>query len=103
MTVEPFSDIAAAVLASREPVTTSQGGTVKPPPATLRELRLRAGLSVRDLGELAGLHKGIVSQIERGRLVATQQEADKLALALGHPAGALQTKPMLFLVEAPRD
>ena len=99
MTTEPFAETAAAVLATRETVVTRHGGNVKPPPATLRELRLRAGLSVRDLGEKADLHKGIVSQIERGRLVATQDEADKLAVALGYPAGALQTKPMLFLVE----
>ena len=102
MTVAPSHGLRDRPPGTESPVTTASGRRVPGPPHTLRELRLNAEMTLRDLAAASGLHKATISQIERGRLVATEQEADALAAALGHPAGALQTRPMLFLIEAPR-
>lgn len=50
---------------------------------TLRELRLELGLTLKQVQERTGLHKGTLSQIERGRLVASPREAALISRALG--------------------
>lgn len=50
---------------------------------TLRELRLELGLTLKQVQERTGLHKGTLSQIERGRLVASPREAGLISRALG--------------------
>ncbi len=99
MTVAPSSQPPHQPEPADGTVTTRRLRRVPPPPHMLRELRLIKGWSLNDLAARSGLHKAVISQIERGRMVATQAEADRRAQALGYPAGALQTKPMLFLVE----
>lgn len=64
-------------------------------PVSLGEIRLGRGLSLRELQERAGINRATLSQIERGRLVATPAEADAIALALGLPVGSLVTRTML--------
>lgn len=64
--------------------------TVVTPPGprmlrTLRELRVEQGLSLRELAEASGVNKGTISQIERGRLVATRAELDAIAAILDRP------------------
>lgn len=50
---------------------------------TLRELRLELGLTLKQVQERTGLHKATLSQIERGRLVASPREALLISRALG--------------------
>lgn len=50
---------------------------------TLRELRLELGLTLKQVQERTGLHKATLSQIERGRLVASPKEARLISQALG--------------------
>lgn len=59
---------------------------------TLRELRLELGLTLRQVQERTGLNKGTLSQIERGRLVASPNEALLISLALGFQ---LETRTLL--------
>lgn len=63
-------------------------------PRTLRDLRLAAGLSLRELEVRCRISRATISQIERGRLVATRAEADALAWALGLE-GEFVTRPLL--------
>lgn len=63
-------------------------------PQTLRDLRLAAGLSLRELEARCRISRATLSQIERGRLVATRAEADALAWALGLN-GEFVTRPLL--------
>lgn len=102
MSVAPSHGLADRSPGTERPVTTRHARRVPGPPHTLRELRLQRGWSLNDLAQLCEIPKAIISQIERGRMVATAQEADRLAAVFGYPPGALQTKPMLFLIEAPR-
>jgi transcriptional regulator with XRE-family HTH domain len=46
---------------------------------TLRELRLERGLSLRALEELTGVNRGILSQLERGRLIPAGDVLERLA------------------------
>lgn len=64
-------------------------------PVTLRELRHQADLSLRALADMAHLSPAVVSQIENGRLHATETELQKLSFALGLPAGALVTRTLV--------
>ena len=66
----------------------------------LRELRHDRGLSIRGLETAAGVNRAVISQIERGRLVATAEEADRLDAALDLPAGALRTYTVLATEQA---
>jgi len=95
MSAQSFSTIAEEVLATHQAVTTRRGGRVPAPPRTLRELRLAAGHSLNSFALIAGVPKAVISQIERGRIVATTAEADALAAALGLDPGSLETKPFL--------
>lgn len=45
--------------------------------------RTRKGMSQGRLARLARFHQPLISQIERGRLLPTQAEAQRLAEALG--------------------
>jgi transcriptional regulator with XRE-family HTH domain len=67
---------------------------------SLRELRFEAGLSLRALAEASNVHRAILSQVERGRMVATTAEADRVADALGLPRGSLHTRTVLVHEEA---
>jgi transcriptional regulator with XRE-family HTH domain len=69
---------------------------------TLRELRIERGMSLRQLGDRSGLNKGTISQIERGRLVATPREVIALEVGLGLPIASLTVKTMVVLEEAAR-
>lgn len=71
----------------------------RPIPRTLRDLRVARGLSIRALEDASGVNRAIISQIERGRLVATPEEARKLGDALSLP-GPLVTRTMLVHEEA---
>ena len=55
----------------------------KPPIKTLRELRLNAGLTQPELAKRASIAQGTLSMIERGRVVATESELQRLSNALG--------------------
>lgn len=61
----------------------------------LRELRIDHGLSLRALAAAAGIDRAIISQIERGRMVATIEEAAKLSTALGLEANQLRPVTLL--------
>ena len=50
----------------------------------LRELRLEAGLTQRQLAALAGVHLNSVSAFERGKLCPTVGMLDRLAAPLGY-------------------
>jgi len=67
---------------------------------TLRQLRVRAGLSIRDLERACGVSRGALSMIERGQLVATVAQADAVAVALGLREGALSSQVTLMLKAA---
>lgn len=73
----------------------SRGRRVRFVPRTLRELRMARGITLRELAERSGVAAAIVSQVERGRLVATPGEAAALAVALGLEADGLVTRTML--------
>jgi transcriptional regulator with XRE-family HTH domain len=49
----------------------------------LRQARQRSGLTQRELGELAGVGKGTVSELEAGRRGAYPRTIRRLAEALG--------------------
>jgi transcriptional regulator with XRE-family HTH domain len=49
----------------------------------LRQARQRSGLTQRELGELAGVGKGTVSELEAGRRGAYPRMIRRLAEALG--------------------
>jgi transcriptional regulator with XRE-family HTH domain len=49
----------------------------------LRQARQRSGLTQRELGELAGVGKGTVSELEAGRRGAYPRTTRRLAEALG--------------------
>lgn len=57
--------------------------TRKPAIRTLRELRLEAGMTLPELAHLVSVPKGTLSNIERGRMVATDHELGALSNALG--------------------
>ena len=56
---------------------------------TVKTWRNRAGLSQEDLGELAGLHRTYISDVERGVRNVSLTSVDKLASALAIPETAL--------------
>jgi transcriptional regulator with XRE-family HTH domain len=49
----------------------------------LRQARQRSGLTQRELGELAGVGKGTVSELEAGRRGAYSRTIRRIAEALG--------------------
>jgi transcriptional regulator with XRE-family HTH domain len=53
------------------------------PAASLKALRLRAGLTQEELAKKAGLDRPWVNQMERGNRPITASPAEKLAAALG--------------------
>lgn len=55
----------------------------KPLPLTLREVRHARGLTVTEAAERAGLHKGRISELERGERSPRQDELDALCAAYG--------------------
>jgi transcriptional regulator with XRE-family HTH domain len=69
------------------------------PLRTLRELRLDRGLRLADLEAASEVHRALISQIERGRIVATAKEADQLGRALGLSPGSLRTYTVLATEE----
>jgi len=50
---------------------------------TLRHVRLAASMTLKELARLSGIHKAIISQIERGRMNATRTEIEAFDEALG--------------------
>lgn len=66
-----------------------------PPPRTLRDLRLDAGLSLRQLSRVSGLNLATVSQIETGRIVATPRELAVLEYVLALEAGSLVNRSLV--------
>lgn len=62
--------------------------------ARVRELRIAAGLSQQELGELAGVRQATISELESGKAQgATFETLGRLAEALRVPAAELFTKP----------
>ena len=55
----------------------------------LRKSRIRAGMTMRDLGRAAGVDFSLVCVHEKGRYVPEGDTAAKYERALGLPAGAL--------------
>ncbi|MGB4779207.1 helix-turn-helix domain-containing protein [Microbacterium sp.] len=62
--------------------------------AAVREARRRLGLSVQALAEKAGVSFGLVSELERGLGNPSLQSIQRLATALGIPAGQLLDEPV---------
>lgn len=60
-------------------VTTRPGAMLR----TLRELRVEHSLSLSELAAATGINKGTLSQIERGRIVATPAELAAIGAVLG--------------------
>jgi putative transcriptional regulator len=58
-------------------------------PNRIREYRLKAGISQRELGALLGLGRSVVSAWERGRILPTLPNAFRLAKALDTLAESL--------------
>ncbi|RDI73284.1 helix-turn-helix domain-containing protein [Gaiella occulta] len=50
---------------------------------TLREIRMGSRTTLRQLQDRTGINKGTLSQIERGRMVASPAELAAIADALG--------------------
>lgn len=50
---------------------------------TLRDIRVGQGMRLTELSRLTGLNRGLLSMIERGRMVATPRELQVLSEALG--------------------
>lgn len=50
---------------------------------TLRDIRVGQGMRLTELSRLTGLDRGLLSMIERGRMVATPRELQVLSEALG--------------------
>src|SRR5206468_1419711 len=55
----------------------------------LRQLRDRAGLSLRDLEELSGVDRGNISRLERGTPFPSPKHLTKIAAGLGVDASEL--------------
>jgi transcriptional regulator with XRE-family HTH domain len=66
---------------SNEKTTSAHNRSVLLP--GLRQTRQRSGLTQRELGELAGVGKGTVSELEAGRRGAYPRTIRRLAEALG--------------------
>jgi DNA-binding XRE family transcriptional regulator len=64
-----------------------------PSPVRLRELRIKAGLTQRELSERAGMGKKYVGVIEQGRSKGGVKGWGKLAKALGVEVGAFYETP----------
>lgn len=62
------------------------------PGDTLRIRRENAGLSQAELGERIGSNRQNISAMENGRRPIGEAVAERLAVALGLPAGALQRR-----------
>lgn len=56
---------------------------MRPALRTLRELRIEQGITMPELADRAHISRGTLSMIERGRMIATPQERERLAAALG--------------------
>lgn len=69
--------------------------------AAIRDARRRLGLSVHALSEKAGVSFGLVSQLERGLGNPSLQSIQRLANALGIPAGQLLDEPAGELAVVP--
>ena len=56
------------------------------PQTPLRQIRLAAGLTIRELERRTGINRGRLSIIERG-VSPTDEESAAILAALQHPAG----------------
>lgn len=81
--------------ATNHSVTTRRGGAML---RTLRELRVEAGLSLQDLADASGVNKGTISQIERGRIVASPRELAAISSVLDRD---LEVRTLAIYEEAP--
>lgn len=60
--------------------------------STLRRLRLRGGLSVRDLEDVSGVARSVISRVENGQYLSpTPSTLTRLASGLGADASVLLT------------
>lgn len=59
---------------------------------TLRAMRIRRGLSVLELAELAGISSSHLSRIERGLAVPSYDVLDKIATAVGSDLTSLRVQ-----------
>ncbi len=71
-----------------EPVTLDRDATTSVG-ADIRAARQRAGRTLSDVAEAAGVSIGYLSQVERGQLTASVDALRRIAETLGLPAGGL--------------
>lgn len=57
--------------------------------ASWRDRRIEAGLTIRQLEELSGLNRGLLSSIERGRACATPDQAEAILTVCRRPIAAV--------------
>lgn len=50
---------------------------------TLRDVRLKAGIGLRELEQRTGINRAIISQVERGRLITKPADLQPIADVLG--------------------
>lgn len=74
-----------SAIAPTHPAQSASGrsNAEKPLPRTLREIRHEHGLSLSRAAELAGVHKGRISELERGERSPRTEELARLAHIYG--------------------
>lgn len=55
-----------------------------------RDLRIDAGLTIRQLEELSGINRGLLSAIERGRSCATRDQAGAILKVYSGPIAKIE-------------
>jgi transcriptional regulator with XRE-family HTH domain len=70
---------------------------------TFREIRRLERTSLGAISEIAGIHRGTLSLIERGRLLPTDEQIPGLELAYGRPIETLYSPLALRAVQEDDD
>ena len=66
---------------------------------SFREVRVFDRKSIGEVAEVAGIHRGTLSLIERGRLLPTEEQIPKLELAYGRSIEKLYSPLALRAVQ----
>jgi transcriptional regulator with XRE-family HTH domain len=67
----------------------------------LRELRKRRGLGLRETAERAGVNRGVLSSIERGRMLPSDDQVPGLEKAYGAAAATWYSPEVLLVLDYP--